>query len=289
VVERRDSELPEHQTAEKLSRFLQAFLKDKVSEGPGSPMALSRAALECGVECRERTYLRTVLLNRYLRHACGMDGSGNAPLHASFPVPAPINFPALDHQRALHACRPHGVLTPNYDPLIEHAFCRFGEPSAVRVYRYSAQFLPLIHTNPSYILKLHGDINDIGTMLFDPEAAWEADGALAGRAGADLKDVYADVCSKEHLVFVGAGMRDRTVLELHKAWRCDERSRAATLRRIAFVPEGEVRSIRSELAGRTVAETLFDDVEFCTFTPGEDRGSSEVRAILDAIALARAI
>jgi hypothetical protein len=84
----------------------------------------------------------------------------------------------------------HGVLTSNYDMLLEHAYSTFNHGSALRSYRYNADFLRHLMTNRRFVLKLHGDINDIGTMQFNPEEFWKGQDERHRRYQKDLTRVY---------------------------------------------------------------------------------------------------
>ncbi len=141
------------------------------------------------------------------------------------------------------------------------------EPSFLRSYRYDAEFLSFILSNPQFVLKLHGDINDINTMLLDPDRAWD-NGALSGSRGDRLRTTYSSAAGLGHIVFVGAGMRDRTILELHSAWKSSGIERREGLRFVALVPEGELDTIREELQDAETrqvigrADDFFDEIDF---------------------------
>ncbi len=125
-------------------------------------------------------------------------------------------------------------------------------------------------SNRQFVLKLHGDINDIGTMQFNPEAAWDEGGVLADTStsyGGDLKEVYSTALQNGHMVYVGMGFRDRTIFELHKYWR-DHNQRTSNLR-IALIPERELHRIKDEINRRNQKglfnKDMFDDIKFLTY------------------------
>ena len=127
----------------------------------------------------------------------------------------------------------HGVLTPNYDMFLEHAYSLFNHGSALRSYRYNATFLRYIFSNPRFVLKLHGDINDIGTMLLDPELLWGGEPPHNGHPN-DLKEMYKTALMNGHMVYVGARFRDDTIRKLHEYWAA-ARDSGAEHRRTQFV------------------------------------------------------
>ncbi len=160
-----------------------------------------------------RTFGRTVLLNLLLRRR---SPSGRR---------AAEEFDAgdLDLHHSLWRARVQGVFTTNYDMLLEEAFhltplaerdAAYGR-RALRTYRYDARFLRFVLSTPRFVLKLHGDVNDLGTMLFDPSAAWAPGGALHGARGRDLCRALDSARNAGHIVYVGCGARDRTFRSLH--------------------------------------------------------------------------
>ena len=145
------------QTADAQSAYLQRFVTEEA--------ILAHGSLD------DRAFGRLVLLNILLRHRPGKAGT----------MPELITLAADDLHSLIWTCWPHGVFTTNYDVLAERA-CPPTQSADLRVYRYFAGFLPYILSNPRFVLKLHGDVNDIATMLFDPVSAWSSGGALAGDA-----------------------------------------------------------------------------------------------------------
>lgn len=182
----------------------------------------------------------------------------------------------------------HGVLTPNYDMLLEHAYSLFDHGAALRSYRYNADFLRYIMSNPRFVLKLHGDINDVSTMLFDPQTAWGrgkplADGSRPSR-GHDLKEVYKTALESGHMVYVGMGFRDRTIRELHEHWRQPGKSNYV---RIALIDEQDVPSIKKANADANFKTKNYNDIVFLTYQRPESP-SETVREFLSRIVDTRA-
>lgn len=164
----------------------------------------------------------------------------------------------------------HGVLTPNYDMLLEHAFSLFDHGAALRSYRYDADFLKYIMSNRQFVLKLHGDINDIRSMLFNPQSAWKKGtkynppGKLAGPLGEDLKMVYQTALKRGHMVYVGTSFSDRTIFELHG--HRHNNSVDTPRIRVALIPEGGIKSIKDR-------NNRFKDIIFLTYKGGKEKRS----------------
>ena len=171
----------------------------------------------------------------------------------------------------------HGVLTPNYDMLLEHAFSLFNYGSDLRSYHYDAEFLRYIISNPRFVLKLHGDINDIGTMLFNPKKAWRkqekqenektTEGKLAGSHGEDLTMAYRTALEVGNMVYVGMGFRDSTIDHLHNSWR--EKNPVPINARVALIPKCEIADIKQDNGATNWKGDpntgLFGDVVFLTY------------------------
>lgn len=282
-----------NEMAAALSRFRREYEGDAFDCAPQEDQALQNAAYlrqfveENDSNCKpilsrssedDRTFARTVLLNFLLR--CRQQAS-----------PAGLETVTEQHL-ALHGAvwktRCQGVFTTNYDMLLEEAFRlvspsarknAYGHEAALRTYRYYAQFLPFILSVPRFVLKLHGDVDDIGTMLFDPETAWDRDSALGGQAGSDLRRVFDAAHRSGHMIYIGCGGRDRTFRELHK-W--PERSRQTSYQRLLLVPAAEVASIVDEIG------PAIDDLLFLTYGSSKDRPdaafrASELQAFLDEL------
>ena len=169
-----------------------------------------------------------------------------------------------------------GVLTSNYDMLLEHAYA-LKHGAALRSYRYNADFLRYILSNRRFVLKLHGDINDIRSMEFHPDGAWKSQGTLglngAKGNGAHLKNVYRAILASAHVVYVGCGFRDVTIKKLHASWKAG--SCLPHTYRIALLPAEE---LSQELIDR------FRGIEFLTFRTGQWH---EIREFLERLAAAR--
>ena len=261
--------------AKKNAAFLQSFVAERESGWPWSPRILSRESRD------PRGLGRTALLNMILRYRAPQmqfteDHRKAAPIDRDRPPTRPGKEPWAE-DLVLHsliwrsAC--NGVLTTNYDMLLEHAYSLFHHGTALRSYRYNADFLRYILSNPRFVLKLHGDINDIGSMELDPNGAWKRSGSLGDRKGKgmDLKEVYRAILDQGHMVYVGCGFRDRTIEELHGFWLAQRRKPCNC--RIALIPVWEAsRELRSR----------FREIEFLTFS-----GFHEVRAFLERVEGAR--
>jgi hypothetical protein len=157
--------------------------------------------------------------------------------------------------------------------LLEHAYSLFEHGAALRSYRYNADFLRYLLSNRRFILKLHGDINDIGCMEFDPKTAWKRGGSLwdEKKRGRDLRKVYSAILQRGHMVYLGCGFRDSTIKKLHSSWKPD--SPALRNCRVALIPSQEASR---KLRGR------FPEIEFLTFSRWH-----EVKEFLDRVVAAR--
>jgi hypothetical protein len=231
---------PNFLNAEGLAALMQEFISDADSMGVRLLSRDSKSPL---------TFGRTVLLNILLRH--------------HYTSIKPILGADIKLQRLLWRARCHGILTTNYDVLIER-----GAPAEVasimRVYRYTAHFTRFIRSNPRFVLKLHGDINDIATMVFDPQTGWDDPELLGGAAGEDLRTLYRTFAASGHLVYLGCGFRDRTIKELDEA--ADEEypwQRIAVVTSQELEPRSELTKLRNAGLYRRVTFLSFnrDDPE----------------------------
>jgi len=159
----------------------------------------------------------------------------------------------------------HGVFSPNYDTLFEHAYSLYHHRSALRAYRYNAEFLRYIFSNRRFILKIHGDINDIGSMELDPDEAWTSGRFYGTMVGYNLKHAYKTALESGHMIYIGLSFRDKAIEKLH----CCGRQSDSPYRRIALMPEKE-----AAIAGNP----CFADITFLTY---KDRG--EVRPFLERV------
>lgn len=176
-------------------------------------------------------------------------------------------------QSLIWRSRCHGVLTTNYDLLLEHAYSASGFGASLRSYRYTADFLRFILSNPQFVLKMHGDINDLRTIEFRPKSAWEG-GALSedkGSRGEDLKRVYGAALNRGHMIYLGCGFRDETIQRLHRSWQ--PIPQAGLLSRLAIVP-------RNEITDGRIVPSDYRDIEFLTW---HGDGATEVRLFLERI------
>jgi SIR2-like domain len=269
------AEEPPGRTAKKLGSYLQSFLAEPedgcqiLSRDSKSPKALGRA----------------VLLNLMLRYR-GPRFELFLPKGAKEPVPKitkhrprPGAEPSAE-DLTLHSLvwrsRCHGVLTTNYDMLLEHAYSLYQHGAALRSYRYNANLLRYLLSNPRFVLKLHGDINDLATMEFDPDAAWVPGAPFRNRYGGQLKEVYHAILQRGQMIYIGCGFQDATIRELHKFHLRKRRRRGDTTeqrsRPVALVPDS------------LQLRTRFDEIEFLTYPRGRYR---EVREFLEQIVDAR--
>lgn len=255
------------------ARFIQSFIQEM--DRTGKYRILSRESED------PRGLGRVALLNMMLRYRAPRIrlkpiAEEARPVPSMAPRERPGEEPSkqdLALQGLIWDTRCSGVLTSNYDMLLEHAYSLFGHGAALRSYRYNADFLRYLLTNRRFILKLHGDINDIGSTEFDPNTAWESGRSLGHeqKRGEDLKKIYSAILQRGHMVYVGCGFRDRTIQELHSSWKPD----SPVLRncRVALIPAQEAsRELRSR----------FPEIEFLTFSKW-----NEVEEFLDRVVAAR--
>ena len=279
---------PPGQTADKLGEYIQDFVAEEDEEGPiFSRKSTNRKALG-----------RAVLLNLMLRYRAPrfelvLPNEANAPKvpkvaeHRPRPGAEP-NAEDLVLHSLVWRSRCHGVLTTNYDMLLEHAYSLYQHGAALRSYRYNAHLLRYLLSNPQFVLKLHGDINDVATMQFDPESAWKTGATFRHEYGRQLKEVYNAILQRGHVIYVGCGFKDATIKQLHarpqdpfqddfqpkSPWREEVPKRN---RRVALVPE-DFKGDNSSL------ENAFDEIEFLTYPKD---GHHEVREFLEHVVAAR--
>lgn len=252
------------EAAQENAKYLQEFIDEKergddAKEGSlDSPPILSRKSTT------DEALGRTALLNLMLRYrrprmSLMSDSKGKAvpeqpPVFRQRPGTEP-STEDLRLQSLIWRSRCHGVLTTNYDMLLEHAYSLYDHGAALRSYRYSAGFLRYLLSNPRFVLKLHGDINDIATMEFDPWSAWDNRQRLGGEAGEQLKQVYNAALRRGHMVYIGCSFRDRTIHELHNGkgrrpaepWSKDKKARRNC--RVALVPEENCKGLPAKYPG----------------------------------------
>ena len=264
------------------AEFLQGFVREKQREN-GPPILTRESTSD---EALGRTALLNLML-RYRRPRIGLSSDGQGEARPERPLvfrQRPGTEPSIEDlrlQSLIWRSRCHGVLTTNYDMLLEHAFSLYDHGAALRSYRYSVGFLRYVLSNPRFILKLHGDINDISTMEFDPWTAWDCPERLGGLWGEQLKHVYNAALRRGHIVYIGCGFRDRTIQELHnnsrdrptESWRNDK----GALRncRVALVPEENCKELHTEFPG----------IQFLTHPTGRYQ---DVGDFLEKIVAARA-
>ena len=232
-----------------------------------------------------RTFGRTVLINLLLRLP-------KVNPDASFDTPRGSLRSLVERDLEFHSAvwrtQCQGVFTTNYDMLIEDAY-RLARPweridlychtEGLRTYRFNAQFLRFLLGVPRFVLKLHGDIDDIGSMLFDPETAWDDDNPLGGQAGSDLCHAFSAALHAGHMIYIGCGGRDRTFRQLH-TWR--DRASHGPYQRLFFVSATEVPNIVEDMG------SAIDDLVFPTYGSVDDQhhsslASTELRAFLNEL------
>jgi|GEM_PF-5134258 len=238
---------------EEIEKFLDDFVEEKVEES-SSVRILSRAAEKFGSKGDPRSLGRAALLNMLFRYRGPRvflepqgDVVGRKQKEGRLVLrPRPGEEPSQEDLAVFSmiwrsGC--HGVFTTNYDMLLEHAFSLYHHGAALRSYRYRADFLRFILSNPRFVLKLHGDINDIRTMELCPRKAW-AEGGLSetGGRGKDLQRVYEAALNRGHMIYLGCGFRDETIRRLHDYWRPKNEG---TLTRIALIPKWQLESQES--------------------------------------------
>jgi SIR2-like protein len=188
--------------------------------------------------------------------------------------------------------RCQGVFTTNYDCLLETAYAVYGYGTALRTYRPDASFLELLLTNPRFVLKVHGDINDAAGMIVRPFGTWgigesgedgEGEDGESGKDGKDagsLDDVveaYGTALNLGHMVYLGCGFQDRGFLRFHRRALAVEHGRAPHRSpiRLAFVPRGEVPAIVHALGDA--------DPDLLLLTYGEEAPGAALRMLLEEI------
>lgn len=239
-------------TSKGIEEFLDRFVRERIQGNlPDSPRILSRSAGQSPAE--RRTLGRVALLNMLLRYRGPRrflkPGGGSAVVDfdqekqaRERPGEEPSQEDLMVHSMIWRS-RCHGVFTTNYDMLLEHAFSLFHHGAALRTYRYKADFLRFILSNPHFVLKLHGDINDIATMEFCPRRAWRK-GRLSGSRGRgrDLERAYNAALNRGHMIYLGCGFQDATIRRLHRSWKFEDRS--SPYCRIALLRDKELTAIR---------------------------------------------
>lgn len=242
------------------SRALQRFV-DEENAATGIRL-LSRSSGDV------RTFGRTVVLNMLLRLR-----RPSCP-ERSLGVLTPKDMTA--HQLVWHT-RCNGVFTTNYDTLLEDSFHlaplntraeENGHSGPLRIYKYSAEFLKFILSVPRFVLKLHGDVNDLGTMVFDPASAWNDGGRLGPPHGTALLTVFQHASEVGHMVYVGAGLRDETFKRLHGP-RMTSKPEPERFESVALVPEWEVERIARELGNSSV---MLEKINLLTYADDGLRG-----------------
>ncbi|MCH8149472.1 MAG: SIR2 family protein [Planctomycetes bacterium] len=260
-------------------KFLEGFVQaeTKLKNGKSVRILSHDSAFDADEDC---ALGRVVLLNLLLR---SRGPSVYLTIRQGEAIPDPEKDPRqragkqpspedLALQSLIWRSHCHGVLTTNYDVLLEHAFSASGFGTSLRTYRYTADFLRFILSNPHFVLKMHGDINDLRTIEFRPISAWDRGGLSKeeGR-GEDLKRVYQTALDRGHMIYLGCGFCDETINQLHKSWQ--PTSHAGLLSRLAIVPQNEITH-------GSIDPTNYPDIEFLTW---DGDATSEVRSFLERI------
>jgi hypothetical protein len=233
--------------------YLSRFVEEKVNEKRrDSPRILSWEAGRTGRE--RRTIGRAALLNMLFRYrgprirlkpqeGRAVEDVAGRPRHRPGEEPSEED---LTVHSMIWRSRCHGIFTTNYDMLLEHAFSLYRHGAALRTYRYTADFLRFILSNPRFVLKLHGDINDIRSMELCPITAWRK-GGTPNQRRADLINVYEAALDRGHMVYLGCGFRDEAIHRLHESWKPTDASRRFC--RVAVLPEDRAAELRQASAG----------------------------------------
>lgn len=277
------SPCPPQRDADTNAEFLQRLLEERDSKRPPIMSHNSKDP---------RAFGRAVLLNLILRRRAPRtrlkEEEGKAipddsqPRHERSRYGQEPSAEDFALQSLVWRAKCHGVLTPNYDMFLEHAHSLFHHGSALRSYRYNANLLRYIFSNPAFVLKLHGDINDIHTVLLDPRLLWR--GSPHGGKPSDLKKVYATALARGHMIYVGLGFLDQTIEKLHMYWRRYWRmqQRGSHYLRVALVPRWE---FESRVFDKIKKRDLFQDIFFLTYeteSPGQ-HPSHAVQAFLSRL------
>lgn len=245
-----------------IETLLDDFVRETVDkDDPRSAAILSR---EAG-EGEPRTLGRAALLNLLIRYRgprVRLRSKDGQAVPCGCLRPRPGEEPSVEDltvHSMIWRSRCHGVFTTNYDMLLEHAFSLYHHGAALRTYRYTADYLRFLLSNPHFVLKLHGDINDIASMEFRPRKAWST-GGLSQRygRGEDLKHVYRAALDRGHMIYLGCGFRDETVEQLHRGWEFDANR---PFYRIALLPD---RELSDPATADQIGRTSRQGIEFLT-------------------------
>ncbi len=275
---------PPGDIAEQNERYLDSFVTQRASQGSRVKL-LSRKSEMLITE--GRALGRAALLNMLLRYRSPLVRlvPGYKKVDArpeAKPRLRPGEEPTAEDlavQSLLWESGCHGILTSNYDLLLEHAFSLFKYGVALRSYRYTADLLRYVLSNRRFVLHLHGDINDIATMLFRPSGAWAkwcpkglGLPMVPGSTGDDLKRVYANILNRGHVIYLGCGFRDDTIRQLHNGWDSQVTTPGTTRLALVLKSEIEERDVRPD----------FPKIKFLTW---ED--PKEVREFVERVVLIR--
>ena len=205
----------------------------------------------------KRLFARAAVINMIFRYRAPV-GGGRGYLHpriGQLPSAEDLHMHSL-----LWRFGTHGIITPNYDVLLERAFDFYDHHGDVRVYRYNAAFLPFVTSSPRFIVKIHGDVNDIRTMIFSPSSSWRDSQTLGGLYGARCSKAYNTMLAQGSMLYIGNGFRDYTFYHLHKRWRSSPDF--CTGLRIAIIPKWEVENVKACWESNEWDEAVLDDILF---------------------------
>lgn len=180
----------------------------------------------------------------------------------------------------------HGIITPNYDVLLERAHSFYNHVEDVRSYRYNAEFIGLVRSSPRFVLKLHGDINDLSSMCLDPVSAWTRSDQLGGTFGKRIKRFYSEINRDSIIVYLGLGFRDHSIAELHRAWR---KTNSSGGMRIAVMLRSEMANTLASWDALPGGRSTFDDILFAVVNdndvPATFKGSLAGQACVELLEL----
>lgn len=238
-----------------LSRFFQDFIEES-SSVPGEDLPIISA-----YSTDKRLFGRTVALNLLFRCRYGayektlnLEATNGFCRAGEEPQAEDLGIHSLLWRSGIH-----GALTTNYDMLLERAYSLFNHVGGLRTYRYNASFLRFVTSTPRFVVKIHGDVNDLGSMILDPQSAWDSKLYLNNSCGVAVKKLYANLRNQGPMIFVGLGFRDRTICELQNSWRRD-RSQCGSGFAVFF--KSEIDRTRKQWSRMGYADDLFDDVTF---------------------------
>jgi len=131
-----------------------------------------------------------------------------------------------------------GVLTSNYDKLLEASYSKLeGLPPPVYTQNNDPSLATLLATNKFFILKVHGDIDDIETVILG-----KSDYAQVLFGNTPYRNTLGQLFQTMSVLFVGCSLTDPDTLALLNQLRTIYRGHGIT--HYAFVEMADVNSIR---------------------------------------------